>query len=58
MAPGVSSFVIVTTGDLPEAYFLARFLESRAQRLAMVNVGRPAGRRPAPGARAPSPQLR
>jgi folate-dependent phosphoribosylglycinamide formyltransferase PurN len=34
----VSSFVIVTTGDLPEAYFLARFLESRAQRLAMLNV--------------------
>ena len=34
----MSSFVIVTTGDLPEAYFLARFLESRAQRLAMVNV--------------------
>ena len=38
----VPSFVIVTTGDLPEAYFLARFLESRAQRLAMLNVvGRP-----------------
>jgi folate-dependent phosphoribosylglycinamide formyltransferase PurN len=34
----VSSFVIVTTGDLPEAYFLAMFLESRAQRLAMVNI--------------------
>lgn len=34
----MSSFVIVTTGDLPEAYFLAMFLESRAQRLAMVNV--------------------
>src|SRR4029453_11381970 len=38
MAPLVASFVIVTTGDLPEAYFLARFLESRAQRLAMLNV--------------------
>ena len=32
------SFLIVTTGGLPEAYFLAGFLESRAQRLAMVNV--------------------
>src|SRR4029453_1367419 len=42
MAPLVASFVIVTTGDLPEAYFLARFLESRAQRLALLNVvGRP-----------------
>lgn len=34
----VPSFVIVTTGDLPEAYFLARFLESRGQRLAMLNI--------------------
>ena len=34
----MSSFVIVTTGDLPEAYFLARFRESRAQHFAMVNV--------------------
>jgi hypothetical protein len=38
VASGVSSFVIVTTRDLPEAYFLAMFLESGAQRLAMVNV--------------------
>jgi folate-dependent phosphoribosylglycinamide formyltransferase PurN len=36
-------FVIVTTGDLPEAYFLAAALESRDQRLAIVNItGRPA----------------
>jgi methionyl-tRNA formyltransferase len=33
-----SSFVIVTTGDLPEAYFLAMFLLARSQRVAMVNV--------------------
>lgn len=31
-------FVILTTADLPEAYFLAAFLEARGQRLAMVNV--------------------
>jgi len=34
----VPGFVIVTTANLPEAYFLAAFLESRAQRLAMVNI--------------------
>ncbi len=33
-----SSFVIVTTGDLPEAYFLALFLLGRSQRVAMVNI--------------------
>ena len=32
------SFVIVTTGDLPEAYFLALFLLTHSQRVAMVNV--------------------
>jgi methionyl-tRNA formyltransferase len=38
----VASFVIVTTADLPEAYFLAAFLESRAQPFAIVNlVARP-----------------
>ena len=38
-AAGVSSsFVIVTTGDLPEAYFLAMFLLERSQRVAMVNI--------------------
>jgi folate-dependent phosphoribosylglycinamide formyltransferase PurN len=34
----VSAFVILTTADLPEAYFLAAFLESRGQRFAMVNI--------------------
>jgi folate-dependent phosphoribosylglycinamide formyltransferase PurN len=38
----VASFVIVTTADLAEAYFLAAFLESRAQPFAIVNlVARP-----------------
>src|SRR5258706_169971 len=31
-------FLILTTADLPEAYFLAASLESRGQRLAMVNI--------------------
>src|SRR5262249_3742316 len=35
-------FVIVTSGHLPEAYFLAFHLASRAQRFAIVNVARPA----------------
>lgn len=36
------SFLVVTTRDLPEAYFLARFLESRRQRLGILNItGRP-----------------
>ena len=34
------SFAIVTTRNLPEAYFLAAFLESRGQRLALVNLER------------------
>ena len=36
----MSSFAIVTTRNLPEAYFLAAFLESRGQRLALVNLER------------------
>jgi folate-dependent phosphoribosylglycinamide formyltransferase PurN len=40
----MAAFVIVTTADLPEAYFLAACLEARAQRLAIVNiVARPVG---------------
>lgn len=36
------SFLLVTTRDLPEAYFLARAIEDRAQRVAILNlVGRP-----------------
>lgn len=36
------SFLVVTTRDLPEAYFLARFLETRGQRLGILNItGRP-----------------
>lgn len=39
----MAGFVIVTTADLPEAYFLGAFLESRAQRFAVVNIfARPA----------------
>jgi hypothetical protein len=38
-------FVIVTAGALPEAYFLAAFLALHAQRLAIVNVVRPAASR-------------
>lgn len=34
----MADFVIVTSGDLPEAYFLAGFLASRAQRFAIVNI--------------------
>jgi folate-dependent phosphoribosylglycinamide formyltransferase PurN len=34
----VPSFVILTTADLPEAYYLAAFLQARAQPFAMVNV--------------------
>jgi folate-dependent phosphoribosylglycinamide formyltransferase PurN len=34
----VPSFAILTTTDLPEAYFLAHFLEARGERFAMVNV--------------------
>jgi folate-dependent phosphoribosylglycinamide formyltransferase PurN len=36
------SFLLVTTRDLPEAYFLARYLEWRDQRIAVLNyLGRP-----------------
>lgn len=35
-----ASFVVVTTCDLPEAYFLASFLESRGQELALVSLVR------------------
>jgi folate-dependent phosphoribosylglycinamide formyltransferase PurN len=36
------SFLVVTTRDLPEAYFLARFLERRRQRFGILNItGRP-----------------
>jgi folate-dependent phosphoribosylglycinamide formyltransferase PurN len=39
---GMSSFLIVTTRDLPEAYFLAASLEARGQRIGVVNItGRP-----------------
>ncbi|MGH7313987.1 MAG: formyltransferase family protein [Candidatus Rokuibacteriota bacterium] len=34
------SFLLVTTRDLPEAYFLARALEARAQRFAILNLVR------------------
>ena len=38
------SFIIVTTQDLPEAYFLAAALERKEQRIAVVNItGRPLG---------------
>ena len=38
------SFLVLTTGDLPEAYFLGSFLESSAASFALVNiVGRPVG---------------
>src|SRR5258705_8146363 len=38
------SFLILTTADLPEAYFLGAFLESAAAPFALVNiVGRPVG---------------
>src|SRR5262249_16142463 len=36
------SFVIFTSGHLPERYFLAFHLASRPQRFAIVNVARPA----------------
>jgi folate-dependent phosphoribosylglycinamide formyltransferase PurN len=40
----MASFVIVTTRDLPEAYFLAAALERRRQRIAVINItGRPLG---------------
>ncbi len=40
----MKSFVILTTRNLPEAYFLAAALEARGQRLAVVNIaGRPFG---------------
>jgi folate-dependent phosphoribosylglycinamide formyltransferase PurN len=32
------AFLVVTTRDLPEAYFLARFLDARCQRLAILNI--------------------
>jgi len=36
------SFLIATTRDLPEAHFLARFLDARGQRVSLVNLtGRP-----------------
>jgi folate-dependent phosphoribosylglycinamide formyltransferase PurN len=34
----VHSFLILTTGDLPEAYFLAAFLESMMAPFALVNI--------------------
>jgi hypothetical protein len=38
----MKSFLIVTTWDLPEAYFLAAALEARRQRIGVVNImGRP-----------------
>lgn len=38
------SFLILTTSDLPEAYFMGTFLESRGAPFALVNiVGRPLG---------------
>lgn len=38
----MQSFLILTTRDLPEAYFLARSLEARHQRIGIVNItGRP-----------------
>ena len=40
----VLTFLILTTADLPEAYFLGSFLESVAIPFALVNiVGRPVG---------------
>jgi len=40
----VLTFLILTTGDLPEAYFLGSFLESMSVPFALVNiVGRPLG---------------
>lgn len=36
----ILSFVIVTTNDLPEAYFLARHLAQKGQRVAMLNITR------------------
>ncbi len=42
----VPSFLILTSADLPEAYFLGAVLESMAQPFALVNiVARPAGNR-------------
>jgi folate-dependent phosphoribosylglycinamide formyltransferase PurN len=38
----MKSFLIITTKDLPEAYFLAAALESRRQRIGVINItGRP-----------------
>ena len=34
----VPDFLIITTADLPEAYFLAAFLEARTQAFAIVNI--------------------
>src|SRR5947208_16820089 len=40
----MKSFLIVTTRDLPEAYFLATALEARRQRIGLINItGRPLG---------------
>ena len=40
----MKSFLIVTTRDLPEAYFLATALEARRQRIGVINItGRPLG---------------
>ena len=40
----MKSFLIVTTRDLPEAYFLATTLEARRQRIGVINItGRPLG---------------
>lgn len=42
--PGVLTFLILTTADLPEAYFMGAFLESLGAPFALVNiVGRPLG---------------
>jgi folate-dependent phosphoribosylglycinamide formyltransferase PurN len=40
----MKSFLILTTWDLPEAYFLAASLEAREQRIGVINIaGRPFG---------------
>lgn len=42
LSDSMKSFLIVTTRDLPEAYFLAASLERRNQRVGVVNItGRP-----------------
>ncbi len=34
----VHSFLIITTGNLPEAYFLAKFLNSKNQKVGILNI--------------------